>query len=398
MKAIPYQTRVLTVGIFLTMTGLTLVAPILPLYAREFGVSRTAAGALISGFAAARLIFDVVGGFASDRVGARKVMLAGAGLLAVASVGAALAPNYPVLLLTRFLEGFGSAAFATSAMKFIIITTPKERLGRTMAFYQTGLLAGVSIGPLVGGLAAELGDFSTPFCAYAVLGGLAGLLVWRYIEAPETSATTIRQTYRSTRTLLRRPAFVALMFVSISVFCMRSGARLTLLPLYAGEELGLSEARIGLVLAVGAMMTLAVVNVGGWLLDRVGRVPVLILGLLATGAAIAAHGAVTTLPGLLVVSVGFGLAAGIMGTAPPTLAGDLAIPGAEGAAVGLYRMAGDLGLVLGPLVLGAVADNGAFEAGFLLSAGLLVAAAAVAVVIGPTRTPEPTPVRTAELP
>ncbi|MCP4246785.1 MAG: MFS transporter, partial [bacterium] len=124
MKAIPYQTRVLTVGIFLTMTGLTLVAPILPLYAREFGVSRTAAGALISGFAAARLLFDVVGGFASDRVGARKVMLAGAGLLAVASVGAALAPNYPVLLLTRFLEGFGSAAFATSAMKFIIITTP----------------------------------------------------------------------------------------------------------------------------------------------------------------------------------------------------------------------------------------------------------------------------------
>ncbi|MCP4249840.1 MAG: MFS transporter, partial [bacterium] len=167
-------------------------------------------------------------------------------------------------------------------------------------------------------------DFSTPFWAYAVLGGLAGLLVWRYIEAPETSATTIRQTYRSTRTLLRRPAFVALMFVSISVFFMRSGARLTLLPLYAGEELGLSEARIGLVLAVGAMMTLAVVNVGGWLLDRVGRVPVLILGLLATGAAIAAHGAVTTLPGLLVVSVGFGLAAGIMGTAPPTLAGDLA--------------------------------------------------------------------------
>lgn len=172
------------------------------------------------------------------------------------------------------------------------------------------------------------------------------------------------------------------MFVSLSIFFMRSGARLTLLPLYAGEELGLSEARIGLVLALGAVMTLSVVNIGGWLLDRIGRVPVLIAGLLATAATIAAHGAVTTLPGLLIVSAGFGLAAGIMGTAPPTLAGDLSTPGAEGASVGLYRMAGDLGLVLGPLVLGRVADGGAFEAGFLLSAGLLVIAAGAATVIG----------------
>jgi MFS family permease len=172
------------------------------------------------------------------------------------------------------------------------------------------------------------------------------------------------------------------MFVAITVFFMRAGARLTLLPLYAGEELGLSEARIGLVLAVGAIMTLAVVNVGGWLLDRIGRVPVLIAGLLATAAAIAAHGAVTTLPGLLIVSVAFGVSAGIMGSAPPTLAGDLSTPGAEGASVGLYRMAGDIGLVLGPLALGALADRDAFVGGFQFSAGLLVVAAAAAVVIG----------------
>ncbi len=71
MKAVSRQTKVLTFGVFLTMTGLTLVAPILPLYAREFGVSRTAAGALISAFAIARLIFDVIGGIASDRVGSK---------------------------------------------------------------------------------------------------------------------------------------------------------------------------------------------------------------------------------------------------------------------------------------------------------------------------------------
>ena len=382
MKAISRQTRVLTVGIFLTMTGLTLVAPILPLYAREFGVTRTAAGALISVFAGARLVFDLVGGIASDRVGARRIMLSGAVLLTVSSVGAALAPNYALLLVARVLEGLGSAAFATAAMKLIIITTPRERLGRTMAFYQTGLLAGVSLGPLMGGVSAELGSFTTPFWMYAVLGGLVWVLVWRYVEAPETETASLRTVYGAAGNLLRSSSFVALMFIAVMVFFMRAGARLTLLPLYAGEELGLSEARIGLVLAVGAIMTLAVVNVGGWLIDRVGRVPILIAGLLGTAATIAAHGAVTTLPGPLTVSAAFGLAAGIMGTAPPTLAGDLSTPGSEGAAVGLYRMAGDIGLVLGPLVLGSLADDGAFIGGFQFSAGLLVLAAAAAVVIG----------------
>lgn len=393
MKRVSRQTKVLTVGIFLMMTGLTLVAPILPLYAREFGVSRTAAGALISVFAGARLAFDLVGGIASDRMGARRVMLWAAVLLAVSSIGAALAPTYALLLVARVLEGFGTAAFATAAMKLIIVTTPRERLGRTMAFYQTGLLAGVSLGPLMGGVSAELGSFTTPFWMYAVLGGLVWLLVWRYVDAPEVETTSLRTVYGAAWTLLRSSSFVALMFIAVMVFFMRAGARLTLLPLYAGEELGLSEARIGLVLAVGAIMTLAVVNVGGWLIDRVGRVPVLIAGLLATAATIAAHGAVTTLPGLLTVSAAFGLAAGIMGTAPPTLAGDLSTTGSEGAAVGLYRMAGDVGLVLGPLVLGSLADDGAFVGGFQLSAGLLVLAAAAAIVIGRARTgSEPVPV------
>ncbi len=385
MRAIPRQTKVLTIGVFLVMTGLTLVAPILPLYAREFGVTRTAAGGLISAFALARLVFDVGGGIASDRLGAKRVMLAGAVVLSLASVGAALAPNYGILLATRVLEGFGSAAFATAAMKLVIVTTDKDRLGRTMAFYQTGLLAGISVGPVLGGFAAEIGDFTTPFWLYAVLGALIAAGIWRYVEEPDTPITAVRDVYRAAGTLLRRPAFIALLVVAFVIFVMRAGARITLLPLYAGEALGFRESEIGLVIAAAALVNLAVVNPGGWLVDKVGRIPVLVAGLLAAALAITAHGWVTTFGSLLLLSAGFGVAAALLGIPPPTLAGDLAPPGAEGAAVGLYRTAADLGLVVGPLLVGWLAEGGAFDTAFAVVGLMLAGAAVVALAIGETR-------------
>ncbi len=381
MRDVPRQTKILAVGVFLVMTGLTLVAPILPLYAREFGVSRTAAGALISSFAVARLVFDVAGGVAADRFGARRLMTGGALLLAVSSVAAALAPNYAVLLAARVLEGVGSAGFATAAMKLVVVASPRERLGRAMAVYQTGLLAGISVGPVVGGVAAELGDFTTPFWLYAALGLLVAVLVVRYVEETPTPARPTRELYRAAGALLRRPAFLALLFVTFAIFVMRAGARITLLPLYGGEELGLGESEIGIVIAVAALVNLLVVNPGGWLVDRVGRVPVLVAGLLGAALAIGAHGWVTTFTSLVVLSVAFGLVAALLGIPPPTLAGDLAPEGAEGASVGLYRMAADVGIVAGPLLMGAVAEGGDFRAGFVLAGALLVAAALAALTI-----------------
>ncbi len=381
MRDLPRQTYVLSAGVFLALLGITLVAPILPLYAREFGVSRTAAGGLISAFAIARFVFDPAGGVLSDRWGARRIMLAGSLVLAASSVSAALAPNYEVLFASRVLEGFGSAAFANAAMHLIVVTTPVHRRGRAMAMYQTGLLGGISIGPIIGGYAAGVGDFTTPFWIYAGVGIVMAVVVWFGIEDAATEPVPLRSIYRASGRLLRTPSYVALLAVAFAIFVMRSGGQITLLPLYGGEELGLDEPQIGLLIAASAVMMLLVVNPGGWLVDRIGRRPVLIGGLLATAFAVASYGFFRSFGALLIVSIGFGIAAAFMGIPPPTLAGDLAPPGAEGASVGLYRMAADLGLVIGPLWLGAVAEGGDFRLGFLIAGGILVVAAAVSFTI-----------------
>ena len=67
------------------------------------------------------------------------------------------------------------------------------------------------------------------------------------------------------------------------------------------------------------------------------------------------------------------------------MVGDLAPEGAEGSAVGVYRMAGDLGFVVGPLALGAVADAGAFTAGFFITGAIMILAAAILSFMPETR-------------
>ena len=59
--------------------------------------------------------------------------------------------------------------------------------------------------------------------------------------------------------------------------------------------------------------------------------------------------------------------------------------GAEGSAVGVYRMAGDLGFVIGPLALGAVADAGAFTTGFFIAGGIMLVAASLLSLVPETR-------------
>jgi MFS family permease len=380
-----HQEWVLSIAVGLVMMGASLVAPILPLYALEFGVSYTAAGALITGFAVARLSFDMVGGVAGDRFGARRVTMTGAVLIAVASVTAALAPNYFALLVSRFIEGVGSALFATSAFQYLVQITERSRLGRASALYQTGMLVGFAVGPFAGGYLAQLGDFTTPFWAYAVFGISVATVSGVFITNAPSSGRTVGEVLKGARRLLRSRELRVLTLVAFALFIMRSGARITLFPLYGDRVAMLDPASIGTILSVSAVTNLLIVNYAGRLVDKVGRKPVAIWGLVSSAVATAAYGLFATFGSLVLVSAVFGIASGIASIPPPAMVGDLAPKGLEGSAVGLYRMAGDLGFVVGPLVVGAIADTGALSVGFFVSGAMLLVAAGAMLTIGETK-------------
>jgi MFS family permease len=368
-------------GIGMAMLGLTLPSATLPLYARQFDVSRTAVGWLITSFAVARLVFDLVGGVLADRLGTRRVLVWSSVLIAVSSVAAATASGYPQLLVSRILEGLGSAGFSTAAQITLVRSTGGEDLGRAMGSYQVGLVTGVAVGPVVGGVAAELGDLRTPFWIYAGVG--LALIAISYMLGE--SASRFDPTSRAgIRSILTWP-YTGLLFIGFALFVMRFGARFALFPLYASEVVGLPVSSIGLLIAVPAMVNIGIVARVGRLLDSLGRVKIATTGLIISAACIISFSYTTQLWTLVAISAVFGVGSSMASVSLPTMVADLAPSGREGTAFGIYRAAGDLGAVVGPVAITSMAHDGSFRNGFLLSGVLLAVAAFIATRIGETK-------------
>lgn len=372
------------------MMGQGIISPVLPLYAQSFGVGTAAIGLTITAFGVARLFVNLPAGFLSERYGRRLVLFAGPAITAIASLASGLAPSFAWLLAFRFVAGAGSAMYMTGAMILLTDITSDENRGRVMSIYQGSLLAGVSLGPSVGGFVAEGFGLDAPFFLVAALAALA--MVWSFGRMPETVHEARRAASRHANgerqpsgrdgvlSLLARPDFLLVCLVSLSIFLTRTGGRLTLLPLLGENRFGMSPALLGLVFTMMTVLNLATLAPAGTMIDRLGRKAVIVPGTVVTGAALMLFALSGDVWLFVFAAVIHGLGTGIIGPAPAAYAADISEPGMRGVSMGLYRTFGDIGFVIGPVLLGAIAELAgfdwalAFTAFFLVSIALLFAA------------------------
>ena len=148
---LPSAVGVLAAVAFAVALGFGIVAPVIPLFAREFGVGNAAAGAVVSAFALMRLTSALAGGRLVERFGERAVLAAGLAIVAVSSVLAGLAQSYPQLLVLRGVGGVGSAMFTVSAVSLLLRIVRSDQRGRASAWFQGGFLAGGVAGGGLGG-------------------------------------------------------------------------------------------------------------------------------------------------------------------------------------------------------------------------------------------------------
>jgi MFS family permease len=385
LSGLPRDVAVLSFVAFSVALGYGIAAPVIPVYARTFGVSAFLATTVISGFALMRLLSAAPSGLLVDRFGERRVMSLGIWIVAVSSLVTALARDFTQLLVLRGLGGIGSAMFTVSAMALVLRTAGPEQRGRASGAFQAGFLFGGVLGPAVGGLVTAI-SIRAPFVVYGLTLAVAGLIAARYLSRAEPAGgaghpagRAPEQAPASIRAALRTQAYRAALTVNLTVGFIVFGLRISLVPLYATEALGLAVGVVGLsFVAATGLQAIALVPAGRRT-DRVGRRPSLVLGSLAMAGGMGLLVLGTGQLGLFVAMGATGLAMAFLGAPASAVVGDVTRGRSGGRVVSGYQMVGDLGAILGPLLAGALADSLGFTWAF--AAGLAVAVLALGMVL-----------------
>jgi MFS transporter, ACDE family, multidrug resistance protein len=371
------EVRAAMAGTFVIMLGFGILSPVLPSYARSFGVGYDAVGLLISAFSFARLISDPFVGRFIDRYGERAMTTLGAVAVGVSSIAAGLAPNFPLLVLFRSAGGVGSALFFAALLSFLIRAIPPERSGRVMSVYYGSFNVGFIAGGPLGGLVANWLGLASPLHVYGIACFVSAWLFWRTINDPIRNAEEVRR--GGFRRLPWGRPLVAVLVTNGAYAWMVAAVFSTLVPLFGVDEVGLTLGGVGIGLAIATGTELVSLFPAGKATDRRGRRAVLAPSLAALAVMTAILGVATT-PALFLVALGvLGVASGYAGVPPAPMLSDITPEELKGTAVAAFRFVGDLGFVLGPLVAGWAASEYGFAASFAINA--IPTAIALALVL-----------------
>ena len=374
----------LVVVAFFVALGFGIVAPALPLFARDFGVGKAAAASVVSAFAFLRIAFAFPAGRLIDALGERLVLGTGIGIVAASSLLAGLAQSYWQLLLLRGAGGVGSAMFSIAANSLIVRMVPSVQRARAVGLWQGGFLLGGIAGPGLGGVVTQA-SIRLPFFLYAgtlAIAGSVALVALRHTPLEDKTASgAIRRT--SLRTALRHPAYRAALATVFADSWASMGVRAALIPLYVQEALHRSVIWTGIGFWCVAGINGAVLLPAGRFADRVGRKPVLVAGTAISASSFVLLALSSSLPAFLIAMGILGLGSGLIDVAPGAIVGDV-IEGRGGPVFAAYSMSGDIANVVGPVATGALAES-SYAGAFALTAGILAGATAMGALMPETR-------------
>jgi MFS transporter, ACDE family, multidrug resistance protein len=393
---LPSEVWVLITANVVVALGYGVVSPVLPQYARNFGVSISAATFVITAFSLMRLVSAPASGLFVQKIGERRVYVSGLLIVAVSTGACAFAQTYWQLLLFRSLGGFGSAMFTVSSLGLMIRISPPDARGRVAGLFSSAFLIGSVAGPVLGSLTAGLG-LAAPFAIYGVALLLAAAVVFVNLRHSSLAAPA-DDTHEpvTLRIALHNRAYWSALFSNFTMGWSVFGLRIALVPLFVTEVLHRGPRTAGLALATFAVGNVAAVIPSGHLSDRIGRRTLLIVGLAVSGVSTMAVGLASSLTLFLAGALVAGAAAGMFTSPQQAAVADIIGSKARGGtAVATYQMMADFGAIVGSLAVGEIAQHVSFGAAFVISGAILLIGA-VGWIFAPEtrlRPSEPTPAR-----
>lgn len=251
-----------------------IISPILPRIGEELQIPDALLGTLVSAYSLMVGIFAVISGPISDKVGRRRILLLGTGIMTVALGMHALIVDYYSFLGMRVAAGVAGGVLSGSAVSYVGDYFPYNRRGWATGWIMSGAAFGQIIGIPIGVVLAGQYGFKIPFFMFAVTMGLTWILIYLRIPQPDVKRTegklTLSGAVRDYGAMLRRKEVASaafayfLMFLGVSVFVVY-------LPTWLEQARGGTPNRIAILFLVGGIANVLAGPQAGRLSDKVGR-------------------------------------------------------------------------------------------------------------------------------
>lgn len=362
---------------FLFNLGQGALRPSLPLYLqRSFAANYRMVTLIPVVFGAGKWIASVPTGYLLGRLG-RPLMIWGLLLIALIDLASVMTSTYTVFLGLRALGGVGWAMFATVATTAMVNVSTVQRRGRAVSLLLMSETAGLLLGSAAGGWLYQGLGAASPFVFEAACVFAAAVAVgrWASLGARRSPVPRGSRDWRLLTAILRIPGVLLMGAINATLIAIQTGVLVFLFPLYLASRGSVGPEAIGFLISLSVLGRLLALWLGGNVSDRWGRMRVLIPGFLSYAALLGTVTFLTQPVVLGVWSLAIGAAAGFVAAIPTAVIGDQVPSPLQGVAIGWLRMMTDSGQILGPLVMGALADAVDLSAPFLFGAALLTATA-----------------------
>ena len=376
----------LFLSIFAVVTGVGIVVPLLPVYARELGASGLYIGLIFGAFSLSRTVFLPYFGRLSDRKGRKPLIVAGLFSYALISMAFIWSSDVESLILLRFVQGIASAMIMPVAQAYVGEITPAGREGFSMGMFHMSVFCGLSLGPLAGGSIKDWFSLDTAFAAMGVLALVGFLLSLLFLPPRRQEVSAARSVEPMAWRWLVTDRTIAGLFFFRLAYTAAIGIIWGFLPVFADAEFSLTSSTIGILVMLGVFVSGLMHTPMGWLADRINRTAMVVSGGLVAAGAVFLFQRAEGFADLFTANLVFGIGGGI---SMPALMAIAVLKGnrteAMGSVMALLTMAHSMGMAGGALAAGLAMDMLQLRQAFFFGAVVMVAGVAAFVLL--TRRP-----------
>ncbi len=359
---------ILALSIFSAMLGVGIIAPLLPLYAENMGATGIWLGIIFAGFSISRAIFMPIIGRLSDRNGRKLFICIGLLIYSIISLGYIWADTVSQLALVRLIQGAAAGMVIPIAQAYVGDISPEGEEGKWMGYFQAAFFTGFGFGPLMGGALTDHFGMNVAFYTMSGLNLLAFLIAALFL--PEIRQRKMAANPHLSFKEMSTSGIVKGLFSFRLVDALGRGAFSCFLPIFAAIYIGLSPTLIGILLAVTILLMALLGIPGGNIADRFNRRALVVLGSLVR----------LTILALIPLMHSFWQLFGLC--ALEGLGGAVSLPAASalmveegrkfgmGSTMAIFALAMSIGMAIGPLLGGVMADFVSINSVFYFAASM----------------------------